>query len=252
MADVATFRRHMTADQPRRPSNMMTIVAINQGRQPLTMADPIAREIAPSDAAALVSAGTAVIDIRATRAFSDRHVPGALNVQLSNSQFEQRVGWVLPDGAPFLLAAESRDSARRALHKLAFLGLDARVSGWVSVDRWGQAGLAMTVLPLIAPQDLSHALTEGRVSVLDVRPASEWAAGHVQSAHHTTLDQLDRSVDALPFGHGTPITVVCAGGSASSTAASLLLRHGFTRVSNLEGGMTAWKVAGFPLVDHTT
>jgi rhodanese-related sulfurtransferase len=43
------------------------------------------------------------------------------------------------------------------------------------------------------------------------------------------------------------LVVHCAGGYRSSIAASLLEQRGFTRVSELAGGIAAWEAAGFPL-----
>jgi hydroxyacylglutathione hydrolase len=246
--DAAAFAAYMNADQPRRPSNMTTIIRINQGLEPLAMGDPIVFETEPSAAAALVAGGMPIVDVRPTKAFGAAHAPGALNVQLGNGRFEQRVGWILPDPGTFLLAADDPASARRAAHKLAFVGLDARIGGWVSVARWQQAGLEVARLPQIDAWDLSRALEREGVSVLDVRVASEWVAGHIPAAHNTSLDRLDADLGTLPFGHDTPLAVVCDGGSASSTAASLLLRHGFRHVWNLDGGMKAWTAAGLPVL----
>ena len=49
------------------------------------------------------------------------------------------------------------------------------------------------------------------------------------------LDELDRNA---------PTVVYCAGGYRSSIAASLLRSHGFTDVSDLIGGYTAWSTKG--------
>jgi len=43
---------------------------------------------------------------------------------------------------------------------------------------------------------------------------------------------------------GGPLTVVCDSGYRSSMAASLLLRAGRSEVSNLLGGMAAYRAAG--------
>jgi len=39
--------------------------------------------------------------------------------------------------------------------------------------------------------------------------------------------------------------VLCASGQRSSLACSILQRHGFTELFNVEGGMDAWKKEGF-------
>jgi rhodanese-related sulfurtransferase len=46
----------------------------------------------------------------------------------------------------------------------------------------------------------------------------------------------------------SPVLVHCAGGYRSSIAASLLRRDGFTRVSELAGGISAWQQAGLPSI----
>jgi hydroxyacylglutathione hydrolase len=43
-----------------------------------------------------------------------------------------------------------------------------------------------------------------------------------------------------------PLIVYCAGGYRSSIAASLLQRQGFTEVSEIAGGITAWEAAHLP------
>jgi len=45
----------------------------------------------------------------------------------------------------------------------------------------------------------------------------------------------------------TPVAVVCAGGYRSSMGASLLARNGFTDVSNVIGGTSAWIAEKLPV-----
>jgi rhodanese-related sulfurtransferase len=61
------------------------------------------------------------------------------------------------------------------------------------------------------------------------------------------LTQLPARLAELP--RDRPIIVYCAGGYRSSIAASLLLRQGFTDVSEIAGGMAAWQRAGLPTAD---
>ena len=44
-----------------------------------------------------------------------------------------------------------------------------------------------------------------------------------------------------------PLLVYCAGGYRSSIAASLLQSRGFTQVSEIAGGITAWETGKLPL-----
>jgi hydroxyacylglutathione hydrolase len=242
----------MTADQPVRPANIANIVAINQGTRPLTMGEPEAPALGPAAVADLQAAGAIVIDTRPTVAFGAAHVPGALNIQLTTPEFEQRVGWVTPLDVPLVLVVAQDDLKSRALRALAFLGLDGRVKGFLAggLDAWTAEGRATAGVPQVSPQELHQRLTGGSPPrVLDVRENVEWSAGHINGAHLQSYRQLPQRVADLPFTADADIAVICHSGTRSSTAASLLRRHGFTRVSNVTGGVVAWRQAGLPLVD---
>ena len=43
------------------------------------------------------------------------------------------------------------------------------------------------------------------------------------------------------------LLVYCAGGYRSSIAASVLQEHGFDRVQEIAGGLSAWEAAGLPV-----
>jgi len=52
---------------------------------------------------------------------------------------------------------------------------------------------------------------------------------------------LGENAAALPKDQ--PVAVVCAGGYRSSIGTSILEQQGFTRITNVVGGMAAWKSA---------
>jgi hydroxyacylglutathione hydrolase len=249
--DRAAFLRFMTADQPVRPANIANIVAINQGARPLTMGEPEAPWVAPGEVAARVSDGAMVVDARSSAAFGAGHVPGAINIQITTPEFEQRVGWVTPLDVPLVLVLAEEGLQRRALRALAFLGLDARVQGILAggMDAWVAEGRPVATVPQIAAPDLQAQLAAGTgPHVLDVREPAEWSAGHVEGAHLQSYRQLQQRLADLPFARDEPVAVICHSGARSSTAASLLRHHGFTNVSNVTGGMVAWREAGLPVV----
>jgi hydroxyacylglutathione hydrolase len=43
------------------------------------------------------------------------------------------------------------------------------------------------------------------------------------------------------------LVTFCGGGYRGSTAASILMRHGYPEVYNLQGGFAAWSAGGFPM-----
>ena len=80
--------------------------------------------------------------------------------------------------------------------------------------------------------------------VLDVRTPEEFASGHVRGARSLPLPDLSAALDDLP--RDRELVCVCASGSRSRRATSLLTKRGFY-VSNLKGGMGAWSREGLPV-----
>jgi rhodanese-related sulfurtransferase len=80
---------------------------------------------------------------------------------------------------------------------------------------------------------------------IDVRSASEFAAGHIPGAVNIPLDELEaRLGDILAE---KPVLLICQSGKRAAMAAELLEnRRG--EITLLEGGTKAWSAAGLPLV----
>jgi|1186.fasta_scaffold86992_2 rhodanese-related sulfurtransferase len=84
--------------------------------------------------------------------------------------------------------------------------------------------------------------------VIDVRGASEYAAGHVAGALHIPLGQLSGQLEQ--FQRDRPIVTYCnmhhRGKSRGERAAALLREHGY-QARALDGGFPAWQSAGMPV-----
>jgi len=154
---------------------------------------------------------------------------------------------MLPAERPLILAVEQGEEARAAIRKLAFVGLDQRVKGYVEMKDWIAQGMSRAMLPQISVSELRRRREEDPLEVLDVREASEWSRGHIQGAHHMSFKHFPSRLEELRLGREIRIAVICGSGMRSSTACSFLLRNGFTNLLNVTGGMTAWSQAGHPV-----
>ena len=255
--DRERFLAHMTSGQRRKPANMAAIVAINQGRKPLTRRVVPPVPLPPPRVAGLLEQGHTVLDTRSSEAFGAGHVAGALHAHLSSSQFEQRAGWVVPVGASVVLVTTRDADVASCMANLAFVGMDQPVVGYLEggMEAWIAHGLPVVATPQISPDEAWARLSTGEIRLLDVREQSEWDEGHAEGAlfrpYHELIPREGAEApgrDLMPTD-GRPLAVVCAGGLRSSTAISLLLRQGYSPLLNVTGGMDAWKKAGLPRVD---
>ena len=83
--------------------------------------------------------------------------------------------------------------------------------------------------------------------ILDVREPDEYVTGHLPESRNIPLGRLDERAGELDKLKDSPLILVCQNGARSSGACKQLEKLGFTKAKNLEGGINAWRIAGFPL-----
>jgi rhodanese-related sulfurtransferase len=83
---------------------------------------------------------------------------------------------------------------------------------------------------------------------IDVRSATEFAAGHLPEAVNIPMDQIESRLGDL--NPRVPIVLVCKGGARARMVAGLI-KPCRPDVKVLEGGTDAWAKAGLPLVVNT-
>lgn len=90
------------------------------------------------------------------------------------------------------------------------------------------------------PQQLRALLQEGRVVIVDVRSAEEFATGAIDGALHIPIAELEGRAGEIP--KDVQVVTVCArGGGRSCAAADQLQALGHDTTVPLRGGMQAWQ-----------
>ena len=110
-------------------------------------------------------------------------------------------------------------------------------------DRARDAYLGPGDTEAVSREELLARARAGDVVVVDVRPGSEYAAGHLPGAVNIPVEELADRLDELP--PGTEVVAYCRGAYCvmAHDAVRVLTAHGY-RARRAEDGALEWRVAG--------
>ena len=229
----------VTTDQPDAPA-YFTYDAVLNSKEHQTLDNVLEAGLKPLPlelVLAMMAKGAQAVDVRDPRDFAPGHLRGSINIGLGG-QYATWAGTLLDHTRPvIIIAAPGREP--EAATRLGRIGFD-NVAGYL--DEGMQALKEREDLVAYTLQTPGTAVTRwigepDAPFVLDVRTPGEWQQRHIEGSTHIPLSQLAERLNDIP--RNRPVIAMCAGGYRSSIAASLLQRAGFTRVSELTGGIAA-------------
>jgi hydroxyacylglutathione hydrolase len=195
------------------------------GPAPIDLTPPTHAD--PGELRARIDAGEWVVDLRSRTAYAADHVVGTVNVELSTT-FITYLAWLVPWNTPVTLVGDTPEEVADAQRDLVRVGIDrpaAQATG--GVDAFA-GDLPRGSYRRADFDELSKALSDGDVHVLDVRRHDERRGVAIATSQHLPLHELERRLDEVPTG--AEVWVHCASGYRASIAASLLARAGRTPV----------------------
>lgn len=104
------------------------------------------------------------------------------------------------------------------------------------------------------PAQVKQEIENGNVSLIDIRESEELLQnGKIEGSVHAPRGMIEfYADDSLPyhkpeFDKSKRIILQCASGGRSALAVQTLKKMGYPNVAHLDGGIKAWKEAGFPV-----
>ncbi len=214
------FVGHILSGQPEPPLYFARMKRDNK-LGPALLPDgklPAPKRIAAADLGDWIGKA-AILDLRGDRAaFAASHLQGALFAPPAGGKFSVAAGSYVDENSRILLAVEDGSQVEPAVRDLIRIGLD-HVVAWIPVEEALAGGRFTAGYPRIKPAELPADAT-----VLDVRGADEFSAGHVKGAKNIAYTRLAARLDEAPAG--APVFVHCGTGIRASLASAFLASRG--------------------------
>jgi rhodanese-related sulfurtransferase len=99
----------------------------------------------------------------------------------------------------------------------------------------------------IHPFQATTKINQEEAIVVDVRPMTDFSAGHIINSINIPINSLKSQINRLEKYRHKPIILTCRSGAQSGSACKQLQKEGFEKVFNLKGGILAWQDANLPV-----
>lgn len=125
-----------------------------------------------------------------------------------------------------------------------FLIALAAISGALLLAEFvrGRSGAGLSAV------DATLLINRDNAVIVDLRDATDFAAGHLAGARNIPFAELEKRSGELARFKAKPLILVCQSGTRSSKAVAQLSKAGFEKADSLGGGIAAWQKDGYPLV----
>jgi glyoxylase-like metal-dependent hydrolase (beta-lactamase superfamily II)/rhodanese-related sulfurtransferase len=231
--DAATFWIKLKATLGSYPRYFSRLAEANRRGPAALAAEPVLRALDLPQVRRLLDDGAVLIDVRPVADVSAGHIHGALAIPLRD-QFATWLGWLVDPRATIVVVRNSDQDPADILWPALNIGYEnilGELAGGMSA--WTSAGGRVATTPLVSPGEVEGA-------ILDVRQASEYAAGHLPDAVNIELGDLASTADQV---ERRPYVAMCGRGQRAMTAATLLERAGHRQPAVMTVSPDEWAEA---------
>jgi hydroxyacylglutathione hydrolase len=205
---------------------------------------PIVNALSVNEFEDYINYGAIVVDTRPPPSFGSGYIKGSYNISIDRLSM---AGWVLPYNELILLVLGNKAELNDTVTGLARIGYD-NFAGYLtpSIVSWYLKAKPVERLGMLTTSELRARLEMEEWTVLDVRSAEEYEAGHIENSINIYVGTLPQHLTEIP--KEKPIALICKSGTRSGFGCSILARLGVTNINNVMGGMTSWLAAGYPFI----
>jgi rhodanese-related sulfurtransferase len=97
-------------------------------------------------------------------------------------------------------------------------------------------------IEVIAPKAMYDVLAkDNNAQLVDLRTQEEYGVSHLKNAQNICVTDTDFKEKVADLDKNKPVYVYCKKGGRSARAAKILKELGFTKIFDLQGGITNWE-----------
>jgi rhodanese-related sulfurtransferase len=101
---------------------------------------------------------------------------------------------------------------------------------------------------LVTPEEMKELSQLEDVQLIDVRTPEEYVEGYIEGFRNIDFYSETFQDDIEKLDKSKPIIVYCRSGGRSGKCSKLMQEKGFTKIYDLDGGITKWKSEGNAVV----
>jgi hydroxyacylglutathione hydrolase len=235
-SDEDRFVERATGELGPQPPNFEAIVRINRG--PLIRETLDVHPLTPRQVEQLRAEGALVVDVRTALQFDDAHLPGSVCIPAVRAGFGTKLAWIADRDEYVIFVGRDDEEGIRAAELAGSVGI-TKLGGYLAggMTSWREEKRDVESVERVTVPEL-HERADG-VQILDVRDESEWNRERIPGSVHTPYHDIARIPDGIDPHR--PVAAICASGERSAVAASLLQRHGASKVLHVvDGGVRDW------------
>jgi hydroxyacylglutathione hydrolase len=222
---------------------------LNQNGVPLFYNLPMLKPLFVKQIKKMKTESIQLVDIRSPTSYASGHVPGSLNIWRDG--IPMFAGWFLDYEKPIILIDDFNLNTEEIVRYLIRLGYN-KLEGFLrdGFSSWYKENEKIEKINTWAVPKLKKHLNDSSIFILDVREKHDRKKqGYISNSKNIFVGELQKSLSKIP--HDKKLVIYCDSGFKTSIAASILKHNGYTDITNILGGLIAWKKAGYN-IENTT